>query len=195
MVVVNTSVFPQYLAICIFQSGMGGFGLVSLVERRYQRIVGSSSELEIQHFAMKSLSKQSILRRPSGVSSVLTELRALTIMEDHPLICNIQCAFQDNSFLYLVIEFVSGGDMRNNIRKMEHCRYPEATAKFYACVLIKAVSACHQANILHRDVKPENILLTGNGYLKLTDFGVAKILPDIEDCRSTSGTHGYMVKS
>lgn len=43
------------------------------------------------------------------------------------------------------------------------------------------------------DIKPENILLQANGYLLLSDFGVAKILQDVEDCRSTSGTHGYMV--
>ena len=43
------------------------------------------------------------------------------------------------------------------------------------------------------DIKPENILLQANGYLLLSDFGVAKILLDVEDCRSTSGTHGYMV--
>ena len=47
--------------------------------------------------------------------------------------------------------------------------------------------------MISTDIKPENILLSENGYLKLTDFGVAKILPNIEDCRSTSGTHGYMV--
>jgi hypothetical protein len=47
--------------------------------------------------------------------------------------------------------------------------------------------------ILIPDIKPENILLQANGYLLLSDFGVAKILQDVEDCRSTSGTHGYMV--
>ncbi len=46
---------------------------------------------------------------------------------------------------------------------------------------------------LYVDVKPENILMVDDGYIKLSDFGVAKILPNIEDCRSTSGTHGYMV--
>lgn len=48
--------------------------------------------------------------------------------------------------------------------------------------------------VISLDVKPENILMSAKGYLKLTDFGVAKILPDIEECRSTSGTHGYMVR-
>lgn len=47
--------------------------------------------------------------------------------------------------------------------------------------------------LAHTDIKPENILLQANGYLLLSDFGVAKILQDVEDCRSTSGTHGYMV--
>ena len=53
---------------------------------------------------------------------------------------------------------------------------------------------CYDNLILNTlDIKPENILLQANGYLLLSDFGVAKILLDVEDCRSTSGTHGYMV--
>jgi hypothetical protein len=57
--------------------------------------------------------------------------------------------------------------------------------------VLLALTYCHKSNILHRDVKPENILSASSG-VKLSDFGVAKILENVEDCRSTSGTHGYM---
>lgn len=127
--------------------GVGGFGIVQLVERR----VEGSSECQEQ-FAMKCLSKQSVLKRPSGVNSVFNELKALILLQSSEYICNIKCAFQDTNFLYLVIEHVPGGDMRLNIRKLEHYRYPEGIAKFYACQLILAVSSCHAHNILHRGI-------------------------------------------
>ena len=72
-------------------------------------------------------------------------------------------------------------------------RLGEEIAKFYISQVILALEYLHEKDIIHRDVKPENILLSGNGYVKLTDFGVSKILNNkSHDCRSTSGTHGYM---
>jgi serine/threonine protein kinase len=71
----------------------------------------------------------------------------------------------------------------------------EQTTQFIAAQLILAVGYCHSLGILHRDIKPENILIRSNGYISLTDFGIAKIPSgSIEDCKSTSGTHGYMVR-
>ena len=61
---------------------------------------------------------------------------------------------------------------------------------FFISQVFLALDYCHRKGILHRDIKPENILLDSTGYIKLTDFGVSKLLPDIENCRSTSGTHG-----
>lgn len=126
--------------------GLGGFGIVQLIEKR--------SNSSCQYFAMKSLSKSNVVKRPNGIASVLTELKALILLENHPFICNVQCAFQNESFLYLIIDLVPGGDMRANIRKCENFRFPENVAKFYAIQLILAVSACHQFNILHRGEQP-----------------------------------------
>jgi serine/threonine protein kinase len=69
----------------------------------------------------------------------------------------------------------------------------EQQVQFVVAQLILAIGYCHSRGIIHRDVKPENILINRRGYLSLTDYGIAKEpAPDIDSCRSTSGTHGYM---
>lgn len=69
----------------------------------------------------------------------------------------------------------------------------ERQVQFVVAQLILAVGYCHNRGVLHRDVKPENMLITRHGYLSLTDYGIAKEpSPSIDSCRSTSGTHGYM---
>jgi serine/threonine protein kinase len=165
--------------------GVGGFGLVRLAFK-------GTGDDKSRPYALKTMSKAAVLKRNSGIPAIMTELHALILLNNHPFICNAKYAFQDMSFLYLVLDLVPGGDMRYNIRQAPNNKFSESVAKFYIAQVLIAVDACHKSNILHRDVKPENILMGVDGYLKLSDFGVAKILPDIEDCRSTSGTHGYM---
>ena len=165
--------------------GLGGFGCV----RAVKKLTGRDRNT---NYALKSLSKHAVLQRSSGVSSVLSELKALALLADAPFVCNVHYAFQDDCFLYMVLDLAVGGDMRYNLKCAPYYRFSEHRARFYIAQVLLAVEACHQACILHRDVKPENILLKENGYVVLSDFGVAKLLDKIEDCRSTSGTHGYM---
>ncbi len=70
--------------------------------------------------------------------------------------------------------------------------FNENVVQFFAAQILMALNACHNVNVLHRDVKPENLLLSRDGNLKLTDFGVSKLLSNVDRCYSTSGTHGYM---
>jgi hypothetical protein len=125
--------------------GVGGFGVVQLVERA---VICKSQHPE--RYAMKSSSKESILKRPNGVHSVMSELRALSLLKPSKFICNIQYAFQDETYLYLMLELVVGGDMRLNLRMLPNYRFPEPVIQFYAVQLFLAIDACHQANILHR---------------------------------------------
>ena len=181
---------PAHVDIHSFSSprkllGLGGFGCV----RAVKKLTGRDRNT---NYALKSLSKHAVLQRSSGVSSVLSELKALALLADAPFVCNVHYAFQDECFLYMVLDLAVGGDMRYNLKCSPYYRFSEHRARFYIAQVLLAVEACHQASILHRDVKPENILLKENGYVVLSDFGVAKLLDKIEDCRSTSGTHGYM---
>ena len=101
----------------------------------------------------------------------------------------MQYAFQDHDNLYLVMDLLNGGDLRYHIGKKK--RFSEEESKFFICCILLGLEYIHHNNILHRDIKPENLVLDDKGYLRLTDFGIAKYYC-IENSTETSGTPGYM---
>ena len=115
--------------------------------------------------------------------------RVLLSKLKHPFLVNMHYAFQDNDNLYLVMDLLSGGDLRFHISR--HKKFSEEQTRFFICCLITSLEYIHSNNVIHRDIKPENLVLDSKGYLRLTDFGIAK--ENMEDNSSeTSGTPGYM---
>ncbi|MBW0566232.1 hypothetical protein O181_105947 [Austropuccinia psidii MF-1] len=86
------------------------------------------------------------------------------------------CTFQDERNLYMLMEFVQGGELFSHLRRAG--RFLVDVARFFAANVLLALEGLHQLDIVYRDLKPENILLASNGYIKLTDFGFAKRVPD-----------------
>lgn len=87
------------------------------------------------------------------------------------------------------MDLLSGGDLRYHIAR--HRRFSEEQTKFFIACIIIALDYVHNKSILHRDIKPENLVFDENGYLRVTDFGIARIWnPD--NSKETSGTPGYM---
>ena len=110
-----------------------------------------------------------------------------------PFIVNIKSAFQDNNNLYLVSEFMQGGDMFFHMHDNQTNIFSLEKTKFYVIELILALDSLHKNNMVYRDLKPENILLDSKGHIKLTDFGLSKILEDGEDKAYTlCGTPQYL---
>ena len=111
----------------------------------------------------------------------------------HPFIINIHFAFQDTDYLYLVMDYLEGGDLRYQLYQssITNHKFNERQLKFFIANILLGLDYLHSNNVIHRDIKPENLIFTNNGYLKLTDFGIAKFLrsPNKTD---TSGTPGYM---
>ena len=159
--------------------GTGSFGKVLLVRLKRNNKL----------YAMKILNKI-FLKKRHQEEHTKTE-RDLMVSVNSPFIVNIKFAFQDASNLYIVTEFMQGGDMFYHLHEV--VRFPEVRAKFYLIELILALESLHKKNMVYRDLKPENILLNKDGHIKLTDFGLSKILESSNDKTYTlCGTPQYL---
>ena len=159
--------------------GTGSFGRVLLV--RYL----TNNKL----YAMKILSKDQIKLKHQE-EHTRTE-RDLMVKITNPFIVNIKFAFQDDSKLYIVSDFMQGGDMFYHLHSQK--KFDESRAKFYAIELVLGIEFLHKNNMIYRDLKPENILMDSNGHLKISDFGLSKILESSDDKAYTlCGTPQYL---
>lgn len=157
--------------------GSGGFGRVWRVEMKKGH----------KFYAMKETNKQLVIAKRS-VHSIMNERKLLEVM-NHLFIVNINFAFQDRTHLYLAMDLMTGGDLRYHINRIR--RFTEEQSKFMAVCIIIGLEYIHSLNILHRDLKPENLVLDSRGYLRITDFGVARVYTQ-NNSKDTSGTPGYM---
>lgn len=142
--------------------GTGTFGRVRLVQH--------ASENDDKYFALKILKKSEILRLQQ-LHHIKSEIQILSQIR-HPFIIDFKGHFQDEHKVYMVLEYVQGGELFSYLRAQE--RFPDDVAKIYAAELILAFSYLHGLGIAYRDLKPENLLITPKGSLKITDFGFAK---------------------
>jgi len=140
--------------------GRGAFGEVRLCRERSSRVV----------YAMKKLKKAEMVRR-GQVDHVRAE-RNLLAGVNHPSIVKLFYSFQDEEFLYLVMEYLPGGDMMTLLMRRD--TLTEHEARFYVAQTMLALEVVHQHNFIHRDVKPDNLLLDARGHMKLGDFGLCK---------------------
>ena len=133
------------------------------------------------------MSKVKIIDKRSE-KSILGERDLLSKLK-HSFIVNMLCAFQDYENLYLLLDLLTGGDLRYHYNS-PHI-FSENEIRFFISCVILSLEYIHENNIIHRDIKPENLLYDDKGYVRLTDFGVAKIKKN-ENSSETSGTPGYM---
>jgi len=158
--------------------GRGSYGKVCLVQ--FQK----TNDL----YAMKSL-KKNVLLDEDQVESTLLEKKILQSI-DHPFLVGMVFCFQTEERVYFVLPFIRGGELFQHLRQSKY--FPEEKTKFYAAIIGLALEYLHNKGIIYRDIKPENILLDEDGYLKLIDFGMAKILKDDEVTNSFCGTPEYL---
>lgn len=142
--------------------GVGSFGRVVLVKRK----------VNAHQFAIKILEKEKILRY-GQLEHTLNEKRILQSI-DFKFIVKMEDFFKDCCYLYIVMPYARGGDIFTILRKVK--RLTEDACKFYAAQVLLALEYLHYLRIVYRDLKPENLLLEDDGYLKLTDLGFSKII-------------------
>ncbi|KAI6083606.1 kinase-like protein [Hypoxylon rubiginosum] len=156
--------------------GRGAFGKVRIVERKDTNL----------SFALKYIRKDEVVRSES-VKNIIRE-RDMLQRVNHPFICNLRYSFQDIEYMYLVVDLMSGGDLRFHISRKT---FTEDAVRFWIAELGCALRYIHKEGIIHRDVKPDNVLLDADGHVHLTDFNVASEWTG-KPLSSKSGTLAYL---
>ena len=122
-------------------------------------------------YAIKKIKKQVLIIK-NQIRHVINE-QIIMSKASTPWIVELKASFQEGDYLYLVMEYLPGGDLMNLL--IEKDILTEKEAKFYISELILAIESIHNLDCIHRDIKPDNILIDKNGHIKLSDFGLAKI--------------------
>ena len=158
--------------------GLGSYGRVRLCKHK------KTGEI----YVMKLLKKNEIIKQKQ-VDHVYSEFNILSSLK-HPFIVQlIGYNFEDPKYIYFIMDYIQGGELFTLLRTKGS--FPVPQTKFYIAHIITIFEYLHSKNIVYRDLKPENILINKNGYLKLTDFGFAKIL-DNEKTYTLCGTPEYL---
>ena len=119
---------------------------------------------------MKVLKKEYIIAA-DAVQHTISESNVLRRIH-HPFIVTFKYSFQTDDRLYIVMDYLSGGELFYHLSNVD--RFEEERAKFYTAEIIEALGYLHDNNIIYRDLKPENLLLDISGHVCLTDFGLVK---------------------
>jgi len=139
--------------------GRGSFGVVRIV-----------SDPDKNVYALKMISKLHVVAHSQQAHHV-SEKKVMEQM-NHPFLVKLYATFRDRENVYMLLELCNGGELFTLLRA--HICFPERTAQFYAGSVACMFEYMHSRGIIYRDLKPENLLIDGAGYLKLTDFGFAK---------------------
>eukprot|EP00944_MAST-04C_sp_MAST-4C-sp1_P000700 g700.t1 len=146
--------------------GEGAFGRVSLVKQK--------NSPDGTTYALKAMQKELIVN--NNLQEHTLNEKSVMEMLNHPFLLKLHNSYQDDRYLYLLIELCQGGELFAYLR--ERGNFTEQQAKFYAAGVTLGFQDMHQLNICYRDLKPENLLLDSNGFLKICDFGLAKVVND-----------------
>ncbi|KHJ93694.1 kinase domain protein [Oesophagostomum dentatum] len=159
--------------------GRGAFGEVQLVRHTLTNNV----------YAMKLLNKDDMIKRSD--SAFFWEERDIMAHANSDWIVRLHYAFQDQRYLYMVMEYMPGGDLVNLMTTYD---VPEKWTRFYAAELVEALAALHSMGYIHRDVKPDNMLISRSGHIKLADFGTCVKMNKngVIKCSTAVGTPDYI---
>ena len=151
--------------LCDYESiaiiGKGAFGEVHLCK-----------ETKIGNIDAIKKMKKDVLIQKNQVNHIRSEQLFMSKVKS-PWIVDLQASFQEGDYLYLVMEYLPGGDFMGLLIKKDILTEDEA--RFYTTELILAVDSIHKLDCIHRDIKPDNILIGKDGHIKLTDFGLARV--------------------
>ncbi|KAM4678012.1 serine/threonine-protein kinase 32A [Discoglossus pictus] len=158
--------------------GKGSFGKVCIVQKNDTK----------KMYAMKYMNKQKCVER-NEVRNVFKELQIMQGLE-HPFLVNLWYSFQDEEDMFMVVDLLLGGDLRYHLQ--QNVRFTEASVKLFICELVLALDYLQSRDIIHRDIKPDNILLDEQGHVHITDFNIATLVNKGTKVITVAGTKPYM---
>lgn len=158
--------------------GQGAFGKVFMVENKETG----------KYYAMKSLRKDMIIDYQQLEATKLEKY--ILTSSHHPFIVKMQYVLQNDLRVYFLMDLILGGELFTLI--LNEKRFSEQRTRFYSAQVILALGFLHNKQIIYRDLKPENILISEDGYIKLADFGLARILNPDEQAQTFCGTAEYL---
>jgi len=147
--------------------GRGAFGEVRVVKKKNDNAV----------YAMKTMRKKEMIDK-NQVAHIKAE-RDLLSVADNPWLVRLLYSFQDDKYLYLVMEYCGGGDLMTILMREDILSEPQT--RFYISELACAINSVHALKFVHRDLKPDNVLIANSGHIKLSDFGLAKSFKNTQD--------------
>jgi serine/threonine-protein kinase greatwall len=145
----------------------GGFGRVYLGKRKQTKYQQEDNQI----YAIKVMEK-SVMVRKNMAQQVVAERDALAVSKS-PFVVKLFYSLQNKEQVFLVMEYMIGGDLKSLLHNMYY--FDLKMAVFYLSEIALALDYLHQHGIIHRDIKPDNMLLSADGHVKLTDFGLSEI--------------------
>ncbi|TFY72024.1 hypothetical protein EVG20_g1004 [Dentipellis fragilis] len=171
----DVNLFHFVLLRCV---GKGAFGKVRVVQHKQTR----------ELYALKYINKAKCVKM-KAVANIVQERRLLEEV-DHPFVVNLRYAFQDDENCFFVLDLMLGGDLRFHLERLGSLS--EDTVRFYVAEIASALSFLHDKRIMHRDIKPDNILLDEKGHAHLTDFNIAVHYSERRLLTGVAGSMAYM---
>lgn len=160
--------------------GIGGFGRVELVKHE--------KDEQIKTYALKCLKKKHIVDTHQE-EHVFSE-RTIMLSCNSPFICRLYRTYRDNKYVYMLLEACMGGEIWTILRDRGY--FDDITAQFIIGCVLQAFEYIHNLGIAYRDLKPENLMLDANGYVKLVDFGFSKYIGYSSKTWTFCGTPEYV---
>ncbi|KAI0726760.1 AGC/YANK protein kinase [Fomitopsis betulina] len=171
----DVNLFHFVLLRCV---GKGAFGKVRVVQHKQTRDL----------YALKYINKSKCVKM-RAVNNIIQERRLLEEI-DHPFVVNLRYAFQDDENCFFVLDLMLGGDLRFHLERLGSL--PETTVRYFVAEISSALGYLHAHKIIHRDIKPDNILLDEAGHAHLTDFNIAVHYTDRRPLSGVAGSMAYM---
>ena len=162
--------------IYFMKLGSGSYGNVSLVKSSKNKFF----------YAIKNISCKQILY--SQLHANLELERSILVKIDHPFIVKLVKTMKDKNYVYFLMDYIKGKELFDVIRDIGLLN--KFQTQFYGASIMLAVQYLHERKFIYRDIKPENIMVLGNGFIKLIDFGTAKSISD--KTKTIIGTPHYM---